>query len=101
MMHNMSKISRNSENISQTLWLVGKQTYLYMYSYNDRNLLNVYFYNIQHYRSCSSAPASYLAALFLPEDSRRRVSCSATLEGDAPPLCGNLISGLHGNLRWY
>lgn len=48
-----------------------------------------------------AAPASYLAALFLPEDGRLRVSCSAALEGDAPPLGGNLVSGLRGNLRWY
>lgn len=47
------------------------------------------------------APSSYLAALFLPEDSRWRVSCGAALEGDAPPLGGNLVSGLRGNLRWY
>lgn len=47
------------------------------------------------------APASYLAALFLPEDGRWRVSCSAALEGDASPLGSNLVSGLRGNLRWY
>lgn len=47
------------------------------------------------------APASYLAALFLPEDGRWRVSRGAALEGDAPPLGGNLVSGLRGNLRWY
>lgn len=47
------------------------------------------------------APASYLAALFLPEDGRWRVSRGAALEGDAPPLGGNLVSGLCSNLRWY
>ena len=45
--------------------------------------------------------APYLAALFLPEDGRWRVSCGAALEGDAPPLGGNLVSGLCGNLRRY
>lgn len=40
------------------------------------------------------APASYLAALFLPEDGGWRVSCGAALKGDAPALGGNLVSGL-------
>ncbi len=48
-----------------------------------------------------SAPASYLAAFFLPEDGRWRVSSGTTLETDAPPLGGNLVSGLCGNLGWY
>lgn len=46
-------------------------------------------------------PASYLAALFLPEDGRWGVSCGAALEGDAPPLGSNLVSGFCSNLRWY
>lgn len=48
----------------------------------------------------AAAGASYLAALFLPEDGRRGVSCGAAIEGDASPLDGNLISGLGGDLRW-
>ena len=49
----------------------------------------------------SSVPFSYLAALFLPEDCRWRVSCCAAFEGDAPALAGNLVSWLWRNLRWY
>lgn len=48
----------------------------------------------------TAAVASYLAALFLPEDGRWGVSGGATLEGDTSPLGGNLIPGLGGNLRW-